>query len=386
MSTIEPGGGTGAEPYTHDSDEEVVVVLSGVLDLWVGDEHYVLQRGRRHHLPVAAPALEREPWRRPGHRPLLPDATRASEAGAPPHPWRDHRGRGGADHRAGAGCGHHRRRLGHERSIGVPARAPPPVPGGRAGPVDPRSPCLARSPRPRTDVRADPDRDTDAGPDRSADRAAQRRPRPRPPRRPHADARPDRHADRASHGTPTPGPTATPTPAPTATPAPSHARRPSSPSVNLYRSSAMVRQYTNYWCVPAATQSMVNLVRSTSNRTLPDAEVLLQADRSHNRYAYATRGNDPQGWAWAFAPTPGTPYIAPGVHQQAAAARRDRRVDRSDPRTRWVSRSGAARTPGSCSGIAPAIDPVEPTEEDDPGLLRERAAGLDVATSGPIAT
>ena len=32
ISTIEPGGGTGAEPYTHDSDEEVVVVLSGVLD------------------------------------------------------------------------------------------------------------------------------------------------------------------------------------------------------------------------------------------------------------------------------------------------------------------------------------------------------------------
>ena len=29
MSTIEPGGGTGEEPYTHDSDEEVVVVLSG---------------------------------------------------------------------------------------------------------------------------------------------------------------------------------------------------------------------------------------------------------------------------------------------------------------------------------------------------------------------
>ena len=29
LSTIEPGGGTGEEPYTHDSDEEVVVVLEG---------------------------------------------------------------------------------------------------------------------------------------------------------------------------------------------------------------------------------------------------------------------------------------------------------------------------------------------------------------------
>ena len=29
LSTIEPGGGTGEEPYAHDSDEEVVIVLPG---------------------------------------------------------------------------------------------------------------------------------------------------------------------------------------------------------------------------------------------------------------------------------------------------------------------------------------------------------------------
>ncbi len=45
MSTIQPGGGTGDEAYTHDSDEEVVVVLEGVLDLWVGQEHYRLETG-----------------------------------------------------------------------------------------------------------------------------------------------------------------------------------------------------------------------------------------------------------------------------------------------------------------------------------------------------
>jgi transcriptional regulator with XRE-family HTH domain len=44
-STIEPGGGTGDEPYTHDSDEEVVLVLEGELDLWVADEHYHLRAG-----------------------------------------------------------------------------------------------------------------------------------------------------------------------------------------------------------------------------------------------------------------------------------------------------------------------------------------------------
>jgi transcriptional regulator with XRE-family HTH domain len=45
LSTIEPGGGTGAEPYTHESDEEVVVVLEGLLELWVADEHHVLRQG-----------------------------------------------------------------------------------------------------------------------------------------------------------------------------------------------------------------------------------------------------------------------------------------------------------------------------------------------------
>lgn len=45
LSTIQPGGGTGDEPYTHDSDEEVVIVLEGALDLWVGPEHYRLEAG-----------------------------------------------------------------------------------------------------------------------------------------------------------------------------------------------------------------------------------------------------------------------------------------------------------------------------------------------------
>ena len=45
MSTVEPGGGTGDEPYSHDSDEEVVIVLSGQLELWVADERYLLEEG-----------------------------------------------------------------------------------------------------------------------------------------------------------------------------------------------------------------------------------------------------------------------------------------------------------------------------------------------------
>ncbi len=45
LTTIEPGGGTGDEAYTHDSDEEVVIVLEGCLDLWVGGEHHRLDTG-----------------------------------------------------------------------------------------------------------------------------------------------------------------------------------------------------------------------------------------------------------------------------------------------------------------------------------------------------
>lgn len=45
VSTIEPGGGTGDEPYAHESDEEVVIVLAGRLELWVADEHHLLDEG-----------------------------------------------------------------------------------------------------------------------------------------------------------------------------------------------------------------------------------------------------------------------------------------------------------------------------------------------------
>ena len=55
LSTIEPGGGTGEAPYTHDSDEEVVIVLEGALDLWVADEHYVLREGDAITFPSRLP-------------------------------------------------------------------------------------------------------------------------------------------------------------------------------------------------------------------------------------------------------------------------------------------------------------------------------------------
>jgi transcriptional regulator with XRE-family HTH domain len=45
LSVVEPGGGTGPEAYSHESDEECLIVLEGSLDLWVGAEHHRLGTG-----------------------------------------------------------------------------------------------------------------------------------------------------------------------------------------------------------------------------------------------------------------------------------------------------------------------------------------------------
>jgi transcriptional regulator with XRE-family HTH domain len=44
-SIIQPGQGSGAEPYTHDSDEECVIVLEGELEMGVGEETFLLNEG-----------------------------------------------------------------------------------------------------------------------------------------------------------------------------------------------------------------------------------------------------------------------------------------------------------------------------------------------------
>jgi hypothetical protein len=70
--------------------------------------------------------------------------------------------------------------------------------------------------------------------------------------------------------------------------------------VLIYRESAMVKQYTNYWCVPATTQSMLNLILGTSDRSYATQKAYYEGTRKNNRYTYATKGNDPQGWAWSL--------------------------------------------------------------------------------------
>ncbi len=134
----------------------------------------------------------------------------------------------------------------------------------------------------------------------AADETSSPSPTPTPTASPAPD--PAGTTDPTPTPTDTPSPTTAPTPAPTTTPTPTTPPPPSSVtvSVNLYRSSAMVRQYTNYWCVPAVTQSMINLARGTSNRTYSTQRYYYKLTRKHNRYWYRTLGNDPQGWAWAL--------------------------------------------------------------------------------------
>ncbi|MGH2453720.1 MAG: cupin domain-containing protein [bacterium] len=40
-----PGGGSGEQPYVHQGDEECVVVVRGVMEIWVGKERYLLRAG-----------------------------------------------------------------------------------------------------------------------------------------------------------------------------------------------------------------------------------------------------------------------------------------------------------------------------------------------------
>jgi len=52
---FEPGGSTGAQPYTHGDSEEVCVVLDGTVELRVGDEVSTLSAGDSGHYRSSVP-------------------------------------------------------------------------------------------------------------------------------------------------------------------------------------------------------------------------------------------------------------------------------------------------------------------------------------------
>jgi uncharacterized cupin superfamily protein len=54
LSEIEPGGGSGAEPYSLPADVEFVFVLAGVLHISVAGEQVVLDAGDAFTFPASA--------------------------------------------------------------------------------------------------------------------------------------------------------------------------------------------------------------------------------------------------------------------------------------------------------------------------------------------
>ena len=68
-------------------------------------------------------------------------------------------------------------------------------------------------------------------------------------------------------------------------------------SVDLSRDSANVLQYTSYNCVPAAAQTMINLVTGASDRSRTTQTRLYAELQRANLYDYASNGNDVRGWS-----------------------------------------------------------------------------------------
>jgi hypothetical protein len=120
---------------------------------------------------------------------------------------------------------------------------------------------------------------------------------------------------------PTPAPSAEPTPAPTAAPTPAAA----GPfTINLYRKGVFVHQADKEWCVAAAAQNMLNVIRLVEDGTPPDTsartqkalyrriEQLTTWEDSHNG------GTGPGGWA-ALLTEKGYPYEVRVYPQRSAA-------------------------------------------------------------------
>lgn len=61
LSVIEPNQGSGDEPYSHESDEECVIVLKGRLEFRVGQDDYLLDEGDSLVFESRTPHWNRNP-------------------------------------------------------------------------------------------------------------------------------------------------------------------------------------------------------------------------------------------------------------------------------------------------------------------------------------
>jgi hypothetical protein len=129
---------------------------------------------------------------------------------------------------------------------------------------------------------------------------------------------------------------------------------------NLYRSTAWVRQYRNYTCTAASAQTMVNLIRGRSNRSLLLQLRIIKYARSHD-YLRRSEGSDPAGWARAVTYFGGGPYGWRTFTSRAAALRyaAQRMLATGKPAGLLVWRGGHAWTmTGFTSATDPRTDPA----------------------------
>ncbi len=168
-------------------------------------------------------------------------------------------------------------------------------------------------------------------------------------------------AEPAATESPSPTPTVEPTPTAEPTPEPTPGATPRLVTVLNYRRSAIVRQYTNYWCVPAATQTMWNLIRNDSNSTYLRQSTLYKQIRQHNRYRYATSGNDVQGWAWALRRWTYKPYYARAYLSKTVAMNEIvKAIDRTGHPVGITVKAGTHAW--VVLGYKAAVDPNDPTK------------------------
>jgi hypothetical protein len=122
----------------------------------------------------------------------------------------------------------------------------------------------------------------------------------------------------SADASPSPAPSASADPAPT--PAPGGGLAPWTGRFNLYRSTAWVRQYRDYTCTAASAQTMLNLIRGRSNRSLLLQLRIIKYAQAHD-YLRGSMGSDPAGWARALTYFGGGAYRWKTFSSQSSALR-----------------------------------------------------------------
>ncbi len=132
---------------------------------------------------------------------------------------------------------------------------------------------------------------------------------------------------------PTATPAATPTARATVEPTPTVAPIAPEPyAVNLYREGAFVSQFTDYWCLPAAMQTMMNIIDGAAPDTTRETQERLywQArDLSTETLRPNGKGAQPEGWANSLNAEGYGPYevrVEPTLEEAVALAARQLRL------------------------------------------------------------